>query len=348
MNDQCLSAQMNNAETSSLPETVLALTLGGIVAACVCSAAELGIAEHLRSGPRHIEELAQATEVQTDTLLRVMRVLIAYEIFEEVEPAVFQQSARSNYLLPDVPDSVYMMTRLHGHPYWSRLSEQLTHCVRTGSPAFEQVWGEGYWSRVRRDEPASRLFDEAMTASSQNVNRPIAEAYDLADAQTVVDVGGGQGSFLATLLARYRHLKGILFDQASPIERTRQCFEREGLLERCQFRVGNFLETVPPGGDVYFIKNTLHDWKDEACLTILRQCRQAMQPGKRLVAVERLNQPERAPLYTRIMDVYMLAFFNGHERSEDEFRALYQAAGFHLRRIIPTPTPFHLFEGIAQ
>jgi precorrin-6B methylase 2 len=193
---------------------------------------------------------------------------------------------------------------------------------------------------------AGELFNEAMT----NLTRPhaaaVLAAYDFAGIRTLADVGGGNGTLIAAILAAYPHLQGILFEQRDVLDSARQTLERAGVLSRCTLTEGDFFQSAPQGCDAYVLKDIIHDWEDERALVILENCRQAMGAGGKLLLVERAVPLGNAPAAGKLIDVAMLAITGGCERTEAEYHDLLARAGFQLTRVVPTPSEMVIVEAV--
>jgi hypothetical protein len=124
--------------------------------------------------------------------------------------------------------------------------------------------------------------------------------------------------------------------------------EAHDVEERCEIISGDFMESVPTRGDIYLLKHILHDWNDEQCITILANCRKAMAPGGKVLVVEMVLPEGNEPSIGKFLDLEMLLFLPGCERTEAEYRALFQKAGLELSRVLSTPSPFSIIEGVAK
>ena len=173
----------------------------------------------------------------------------------------------------------------------------------------------------------------------------VAEAYDFASIQSVVDVGGGHGLFLATIMAKNPHLRGTLFDMAHVVEGATNG-PLQPVLDRCTFACGDMFTSVPAGTDAYLMKHIIHDWPDELCIKILNACRKSINPGGRLIVVDAVIQPGNDFSPGKFLDLQMLIFPSGLERTEEQFRDLFAAAGWRLSRIIPTKSSDSIIEGL--
>lgn len=331
---------------------LLEVVQGAWLAYAVHVAIKLGIADLLRDGPKSVCELAQATGTHEASLYRLLRALASRGIFTEKKDEQgpsFAQSTLSAALRSDLPDSIYHIVRMLGEPWQRQVWDGLEHSVRTGGVAFEYVHGMPLWHYCHEHPDAMQSFNLGMTSFSGMVNQPIANAYDFSTLGTLVDLGGGHGSLLSTILRSYPSLKGILFDLPPVIEGARTALDPV-VKDRCTLVSGSFFEAVLPGAGGYLMKQILHDWKDEECRAILRNCRNALQPGGRVLVADRVIQPEdnRTSSFNKMWDLLMLTVPGGQERTPEEFAHLYEASGFQLTRIVQTGTPISIIEGIPM
>jgi len=309
-------------------------------------AARLGIAEALAGGSRSVSELADETGTHAPSLYRLLRALACIGLFTELDGSRFVNSELSQLLRPGIPGSVATLAKVD-RDFMLRPWGEFMHSMQTGVPGFDKAFGMSRWRYFVECDPATgALFNEVMTSFSTTVDLPIAQAADLSGARTVVDIGGGHGSFLTTLLATHPSIeKGILFDQPHVIDEARTALDpaMNGLI---QLKYGDFFTTLPAGADVYVMKWILHDWNDAHCVNLLTTCRNAMAPHSRLLAAELVLDPNRNDELAYFFDLQMLVLFGGKERTVEEFQALYDAAGLRLTRIIPTASMFSLVDGV--
>jgi len=335
---------MTDSEKFHVPP---AAVLGGYIqgqwiARCVHLAATLDLADHLKNGPKSIQYLAEATETHAPSLYRLLRALASLGIFTEVEPAVFAQTELSNVLRFDLPGSLGYMAKYQGQEWLLKSWEHLEYSLRTGKAAVEHVYGTDIWTYFSQHPEQDELFNQTMTSFHENFNPLLARSYDFSAFTMLVDIGGGQGTFLETILSDHPELQGILFDLPKVIESTRAKIKPR---DRLQLVGGSFFTAIPEGGDAYMMKEVLHDWTDEDCIRILANCRRAMKPESKLLLFETLIQPEGGS-ETKLRDLLMLVAFSGRERTAEEFASLFEASGFQLTQVIPTGTSMSIVEGI--
>jgi len=211
--------------------------------------------------------------------------------------------------------------------------------------AFDHAHGEAVWAYRSTRPEESAVFDRTMVGTTQRITAAALASCDFGRFGTLVDVGGGYGAFIIDILAAHAAARGILFDQPHVVEGARANIERRGLLGRCDVVGGDFFKNVPAGGDAYILKWVLHDWDDDASLAILSACRRAMKPGAALIVVEQVVGPRNAAPESKFMDLNMLVITGGIERTQAEFAALFEKAGFRLVRTTPTDAPVAVIEG---
>jgi O-methyltransferase domain len=172
------------------------------------------------------------------------------------------------------------------------------------------------------------------------------QAYDFSGVRVLVDVAGGHGQVLTSILQQYPAMHGILCDLEHVIPGAIPRIREAGVADRCEARVCDIFQAVPEGGDAYIMKHIIHDWDDERAATILRNIRAAMQPGGRVILLESVLLPANQPDFGKLIDLEMMLMPGGRERTEEEFRALFAAAGYRMTRIVPTRSPLSVIEAV--
>jgi hypothetical protein len=324
------------------------LILGKWVAQAVSVAAKLGIADLLKDGPRACGELAQAIEVDEPALYRLLRALAGVGVFTEVADRRFGLTPMAGFLRSDARDSLRAVATMVGEDWTWRPWGDLHWSVKTGERAFDRIFGVPPFTYLAENPSAAAVFDEAMTGWSMQSAAAVAAAYDLSRIGTLTDVGGGHGYLLATILKANPRLRGILFDTPEVVEGAKARIAAEGLTDRCRAVAGDFFASVPDGCDACILKFVIHDWDDQQATTILRNCREAVGPGGRVLLAEQVIPPGNGPHIGKLFDLEMLVMAGGRERTEAEFRGLLAAAGLRLTRIVPTASPIGVIEGVAE
>jgi 2-polyprenyl-3-methyl-5-hydroxy-6-metoxy-1,4-benzoquinol methylase len=304
-------------------------------------AADLGLSDLLASGPRTVAELAAESSADEDTLHRLLHALATVGVYDEREDGRFAVTELGEGLRSDVPGSLRPLARtLSCHALWSAYAH-LGHSVRTGENAFEALHGHDVWTHRRGHPDENEIFNQNMTALTSLVAGAVAEAYDFSAVSTVVDVGGGQGLLLETVLTRHPHLTGTVFDQDHAVA---QAPLTAALRPRWASIGGSFFEEVPEA-DVYLLKSILHDWPDQECVDILETCRRSLRPGGVVLVVETILGRPGFEVDAAFSDLNMLVLPGGRERTEEQYAALFAAAGLGLTRVVDTPTRMSVVEG---
>jgi SAM-dependent methyltransferase len=318
---------------------------GGQIAAMLGAAASLGIADHIDDKPRPVAELAVECGALPDRLARLCRAMAAFGIFSVDADDRVSHTPHSRHLRSDANPTIHHALRYWTMPSAWEATGNLTHAVRTGESAFEARLGMPFFDYLRAHPEEGAVFDSFMQNSPDDRHAAVAEAYDLSDAKLVVDIGGGNGALLAALLRANANLRGILFDQEEVAANAWTMLGNLGM--RSEVEVGSFFEAVPAGGDVYTMSQIMHDWNDEGCLRILANIREAIEPGGRLLVIERdLDSSRgRANPLNFLSDLHIMTLFSGaRERTPAEFARLFRQSGFGEPRIVPTRTPFAIVE----
>lgn len=321
------------------------LTNGYWVTQIIYVAAKLGIADLLNDGPQDTRTLASATGTHPPSLFRLMRALAGLGLFKETEPGVFELTEMGRCLGTGSAGALRARAILNGEQWYTAWGG-LLESVRTGATAFDHVTGASFFEYLAAHPEAAAVFNEAMANSTEATARAVASAYDFSAAGTVVDVGGGTGTFLAGVLTANPNARGILFDRPEVVAAARGVLDRAGLADRCETIGGDFFDAVPSGGDIYLLSWVIHDWDDEQSVAILSNCRRAMRPTDRLLVIEQLIPPGNEPSLSKLYDIHMLVLSGGRERREDEYRELLEMADLRLARVIPTDVPRSIIEAL--
>jgi hypothetical protein len=318
--------------------------LGYVYPGALRAAASLGVADLLAGGPLTVAELAGQAGVHEAGLRRVLRVLATRGVFEELADGRFALTQVGQALRSDVPLSarpaVIMLTDT---TLW-RPAGEVELSLKQGGSVFEDIFGMSFFDYIAGNPQTAAAFHTGMAAFSDQENELIAAAYDFPGSGVVVDVGGGHGGFLLEVLRRRPGLDGVLMDEEHVVAGHR--LDAEDVKGRWRAAPGDFFAEVPAGADVYVIKRVLHDWDDESCLTILRNCRRAMVPGGRILVIDAVVPPGNEPHQAKAVDMMLMTGFPGRERTEAEFAGLLAAAGLRMSRVVPTGTVVSIVEAV--
>jgi hypothetical protein len=295
------------------------LMRGALVTRALGIVAELRIADALVGGPQPVAELAERTGANADSLHRILRALASDGVFAEVSPGVFGNTELSGLLL----ETGWSEFALLFGSVWHRAAGELD--AATGAATFPRIYGDGFWPWLAEHPKERAAFDRAMEEGwERRIER--LETVEWRDGETVVDVGGGNGSLLVALLGRHPGLCGIVFD----LPETNR--DETSLGPRIEFVAGSFFEHVPPG-DVYVLSTILHDWPDKEAAAILRTIRAAAPDHGRLVVMDSVVPAGNERNGAKWLDLLMLVLFGARERNEPQWRALFAGTGFEPVRI---------------
>src|SRR5215469_4613452 len=325
---------MGNPEPQSQPvspstQMMQILWPGALAAQAVHVGAKLALADLVASSPKSVAQLADATHTHSSSLGRVLRALTSLGIFVEDSEGCYRQTALSDTLRSDHPESIRPFAMMLGSHFVWTPSGALEETVRTGQPAFERIYGVPFFDHLARHSDDAAVFNGAMSSSPRYV-AAIVEAYDFSKFGRIVDVGGGHGLLLAAILSANPRLRGVLYDLPSVVA---GALRQEAISERYEIIGGDFFQGVPAGADAYVLKGIIHDWNDHAALKILKNCRQAIPPNGTLLLVETVLSRATDPAGA-LMDMLMMVLTSGRERTESEFRSLLQGAAFSMTHVI--------------
>jgi O-methyltransferase/methyltransferase family protein len=316
-----------------------------ILSRAISVAAKLGIADLLKADAKTADELAQATRVYTPSLYRVLRALASVGIFAEDETGRFHLTPLAEPLRSDASDSWRAFANFLGSDWAYRAYGDILHSVQTGQPAFDHVYGKPLFEYLAENSDQARIFNDAMTNSSQSSAPAILSVYDFSGITKLIDVGGGHGFLLASILKAYPQMQGVLFDLPSVVEGAEPVLEAQGVSDRCECIGGDFFTSVPSGGDAYIMQAILHGMTNEQVLQLLHTIHQSMRENGTLVQVDAVVPEGNEPSTSKFGNLHMMIFTPSYERSEAEYRALYERAGFKLTRVLPTASVFSILEG---
>ena len=304
-------------------------------------AATLGLVDHLADGPRTVEDLARATGTHGPSLHRVLRALACFGVLDEVAPGTYGRGRHADGLAEGGPSSMVHLVRLFaGRDVWRSWGE-LDETVRTGEPAWHRVTGASSFETFAADPEQQASFNKAMAEGTRRAAPGIVAAGRFERFSTVVDVGGGDGTLLAAVLAAHPDLRGTVFDTPSGVAGADRTLADAGVADRASVATGDFFGSVPTGADAYLVKSVVHDWDDERATQLLRRVHEAATDESALLVVEPLmpTAPAASPevLMLVMSDLNMLVCTGGRERTEAEMRDLLAGAGFEVRSVTPAP-----------
>ncbi len=311
-----------------------------LVSEAIHVVAALGVADLLAIGPMNPEKLAEATGADCDSLRRVMRALVGFGVFAQDSAGSFRVGPLGEFLRPDMDGSLHSAALFFGGEKGTNVVRLFLDSVKTGESAAHKLsGGKGLFDWLQSDPEMTRLFNSVMTSFATLHMTGLLEAYDFSYARKIVDVGGGHGKNLAEILKKNPGMRGVLFDLPHAYEGGHKLMAQAELSDRCEVVSGDFFVSVPAGADAYLLSRVIHDWNDERTLAILRNVRSSIAPQGRLVLLETMLRPNGESIYPLLSDLNMLLMTGGCERTEQEYRSLYRAAGFELTRAVATSSP---------
>lgn len=324
---------------------IFQLLAGAHIAGAVSCLAQLGIPDLVEQGPRSAEDIAAKIGARPREVYRLMRATASVGVLAEGADGKFSETPMSATLRSNANPCLRSFAIMCGREWHGQGWSRLEHCVRTGKQAMEQFGGEPVFKYLEQHPEEGRIFNQTMSELSAIEGPAVADAYDFSGIQSMVDVAGGHGQLLATIMARNPQMKGTLYDLAHVVAGA-----KDGplgpMMERCSIASGDMFTTVPGSADAYIMKHIMHDWPDEVCVQILKACRKGVNPGGKLLVVDHVIRPGNDFAPGKFLDLQMLIFPGGCERTEKQFNEIFTAAGWKLSRVIPTRVPESIVEGI--
>jgi O-methyltransferase domain/Dimerisation domain len=336
---------MAQAQTQPGHVGMLQLLNGAHVAGAVSCLAQLGIPDLVEAGPKSAEELASQIGAKPRALYRLMRATASVGVLSEGPDGKFSETPMSAVLRRNANPSLRALAIMGGRDWHGRGWSRLDYCVKTGKQALDQIYGMHVFEFMKQNPEEAQIFNDAMTALSMIDSPAVAEAYNFEGLRSIVDVGGGHGLLLATILKRNPHMRGTLYEVPHVVEGAANG-PLEPVMNRCTCASGDMFYSVPAGADAYIMKHIIHDWPDDLCVKILEACRKGVNAGGRLLVVDCVIEPGNDFSPGKFLDLQMLIFPSGCERTEKQFRDLFAAAGWKLSRVIRTAAADSIVEGV--
>ncbi|MFD3518648.1 methyltransferase [Streptomyces sp. NPDC058657] len=337
---------------------IVQIAFGSMASQTLRAALRLGVFDLIGDGRRPASEVAADAGAEHQPMTRLLRALAGLGLMEEHEPDTFSVTAAGALLDSSRPGSLVSFVRMFTDPAIVRAWDGLDSSVRTGGIAFDAVFGTDFFRFLGRHPQLSADFNAAMSQASEETAAVLPHAYDFSRFTSVTDIGGGDGSVLAGILAAHPALTGVLHDTKDGLAQAPKTLDRHGVADRCSLAAGDFFRSVPGGSDLYLIKSVLHDWSDEQAVTILGHCREVLPPGGRVLIVEPVL-PEVVGTgaaahaadggITYLSDLNMLVNLGGRERTREDFEEVCHRAGLSIVSATPLleAAPFYLIETMA-
>jgi O-methyltransferase domain len=323
------------------------IATGYVLSSALYVVTDAGVADHLGAGPMPVADLAKVTGTNEDALYRIMRALASVGVFAETSPRTFALTPPAELLQKAHPRSARDLMAFIPDPFHFRVYADLDESLKTGRACGEKTVGMPVFEYFAKNPGYSEIFNRAMTMLSAAVIPAAIEAYDFSGIGVLVDVAGGHGEVLMSILKAHPRMRGILVDLDHVIAGARPRLTAAGVADRVETVAGDFFKAVPAGGDAYIMKHIIHDWDDERAALILRNIHTALAArGGKVILLEAVIQPDNEPGLGKVMDLEMMALPGGRERTAEEFRALFDRAGFTMTSITPTKSPLCVIEAV--
>jgi hypothetical protein len=306
----------------------------------------LGLADQLTDGPKSAAELAGPVRAHAPSLHRLMRTLASLGILAEQKEQRYVLTTLGAALKTNAPGSARSTVLTLGSPWAESAWDHLVYSVQTGKTGFEKAQGMPFFDYFVRHPEAASLFNETMVGFHGQEPPAVAAAYDFSTFKTIVDIGGGTGNLLAAILTRYAEPHGVLFDLPHVVAEAPALLKAKGVSDRVTIEAGDFFKTAPAGGDAYMLSHIIHDWDEDQCLTILRRVRKVMNSAGRLLIAEMVLPEGDTPHPGKMLDMAMLVWPGGQERTQTEYDHLLSKGGFHLTRVVPTDSAVNVVEAV--
>ena len=340
-------SRANRRAPSRRYDVVFQMVIGKWISQALGTVVEIGVPDQLARGSRICEDLAREAGVCGDGLYRLLRALASIGLFSETAGRRFRLTSMGQLLRSDHPDSLAGYARFVAHDSTWRPWGELGYSVKTGMPAFDHVFGAPIFEHLSNNPEVAAVFDDAMTSISAMEAHAIADAYDFKKIETLMDVAGGHGLLLATVLRRHKKIRGVLFDLPHVAAGAASTFTRAGITGRVRIESGDFFKELPPGADAIIMKHILHDWDDDSATRILQTCHRALSKQGKVLIVDPVVPTGNVPHYGKLLDLEMLVLTpRGRERTKAEFSKLLRGAGFRLSQVINTEGPLSIVEAV--
>jgi hypothetical protein len=334
-----------NRAPAQLPQAVIMqMAMGSWIARVISEISRMDIPDALkRGGPQTAGELiAGGVEANEMALQRVLRACAGFGLVTESVDGKFGPTELSEVLTTDSPVSVKVIAEEVAGT-WLKSWGELGESIRTGGPVAKIVFGMEWWDYLNSNPVELERFGESMKSNSLNSLRGVKEKCDFSGSKRIVDVAGGFGHMVVALLEKYPHLEGVLIDipQLIPVAKQKNTIADPSVAARLNYVGGDMFEKVP-SGDVYILKHIMHDWTDELCIRILKNCHQSMEGDGRLICVDAVLPPmgDSSSVSGKLLDLLMMLSIRGKERTREEWEQLYAASGFRVVGITPLDDNF--------
>ncbi len=299
-------------------------------------AATLRLADHIAAGSDSVEALATQTDTDPAALTRLVAHLVTVGVLTDDGTGELSLTELGAQLRSDHPGEGRAWLDMTGAVGRGDLAAvHLLDTIRTGEPAYPLAYGgQGFWQDLGDDPELSRSLDDLMGSRLRLEAPVLATGYEWGELGRIVDVGGGNGTLLVAILSAHPNLRGTLIELPGPAAQAVPVIAEAGLSDRCEIVAGSFFDALPAGAGGYLLSGVLHNWDDEHALAILRRCAEAAGPSGRVLVIH--ETAESGP--STEMDLRMLTYIGGRERTRAELETLAQRADLRLGAAHPLTT----------
>ena len=323
---------------------IIEMAQGFYVSRAIGVVADLNIAEHLKKTKKSISEIAKLTNTHEAAIYRLMRMLASQGVFIEKENRIFANNRLSKTLLDRQNSMRHMIIHQTNSINW-KMFDELDYVVKTGKNAAQKVLGMDVFEYLEKNPDRNEIYNQAMTNSSLMLSYAILSEYNFSKSKTIIDIGGGQGILLAMILHKYKSVKGKVFDLPHVVEGAKKIGEQYKVTGRLETISGNFFESIPKGGEMYFLKSIIHNLSDNQCIDILKKIKTVLPSTGKILIFEPIIENNNRYSFAKLYDIQMLVGRNeGKERTREEFEVLIEKSGLKLNRIVQTAAPFSIIE----
>jgi C-methyltransferase len=326
------------------PAAMMEMIIATWASQALTVAAELGVADALADGPLTIDELAHRVNANPDALHRLLRALIGRGVFRHRPDGRYELNSLADALRSDTPGSMAWAARFYGSREQRERWTLLADSIRSGKSVVPALHGKQSFDYFAEYPQHAELFNRTMTSISELTDATVVAGYDFGAYPTIVDVGGGHGPLLAAIMAAAPASQGVLYDLPVVVSAATELLCKHDVADRVRIEAGSFFSHVPAGGDLYVLKNIIHDWPDDKAVQILRNVRAAAGPNATVVLVELVIPDHDRDFPGKWADLEMLLNLAARERTAAEYRNLLSQAGLQMTRVVQTASPLSVVE----
>lgn len=331
--------------TSTDIEQAHDLLTGYTISAAIYTAAKLNIADLLKDGPVSCKKLAAITKTSQRNLFRLLRALASVGVFQELEAKMFALTSLASTLRSDIPNSMRDLVIMSGSQWHWNTWSNLLHSVTDATPAFDHTFNTSFYAHMKSNPNVATEFHAAMSSLSSLHNITIAENYDFTKYNSVMDIGGGEGGLLITILNKYQHLNGILLDIPATTAKASENINKHNLTDRCEIIPGDFLIGIDRQSELFILKHVLHGMNDKLAAVLFNNLDKMMRQTDKLLIIEMVIPEGNTKSYSKFNDLEMMIMSGiGMERTRDDFEQMLKQTSLQISNILSLNTGICIIE----